>query len=164
MFCELYRATEEELGFVAGDSQRSLPVPPPLPAKGPEGSSSDILDYLANVLTEYIKADALLGPRYLVSTVQSQLPIIGRLSNHQGWIAVKFSGGDDLLNSAAGYIRMLGIRRQANYWTSQALDYAIELNDAQLVAYVLMRKSNIATGSGYAWAWTWSRECRTELF
>lgn len=150
VFCELYRSAEEELGFGAAESQHSLPVPPPLPAIGPEGSSSDILDYLANVLAEYVKADALLGPRYLVPTVQSQLPIIDRI--------YQTSRGAD-----RGHVLLVGARfaqfcgwlyqdagdpAAANYWTSQALDYAIELNDAQIVAYVLMRKSNIATEAG----------------
>jgi transcriptional regulator with XRE-family HTH domain len=150
VFCELYRSTEEELGIVAAESQRSLPVPPPLPAKSPEGPSSDILDYLTNVLAEYIKADALLGPRYLVPTVQSQLPIISRLYQTSRGV----DRGQVLLVGArfaqfCGWLYQdAGDPAAANYWTSQALDYAIELNDAQLVAYVLMRKSNIATEAG----------------
>src|SRR6266542_5495319 len=36
----------------------------------------------------------------------------------------------------------------AFFWTNHALDYAQELNDPQLIAYVMMRKSNVATESG----------------
>jgi hypothetical protein len=36
----------------------------------------------------------------------------------------------------------------AFFWNSHALDYAQELNDPQLIAYVMMRKSNVATESG----------------
>ena len=34
------------------------------------------------------------------------------------------------------------------YWTDRALEYAVELNDRQVISYVLMRKSNIATDAG----------------
>jgi transcriptional regulator with XRE-family HTH domain len=69
VFRELYRATDDELGISPGAGRAALPVPPSLPAELPEQASSEMLSYLSNVLAEHIKADAVVGPRYLVPTV-----------------------------------------------------------------------------------------------
>jgi tetratricopeptide (TPR) repeat protein len=150
IFRELYRAMDEELGFAEPGSLHRLPTPPPLPAGSPEGPPSDILEYLSNVLSEYIKADALLGPRYLVSTVQSQLPLIDRLCQ-----STRGADRRRVLTVGARFAQFCGWLYQdsgepesASFWTSQALDYAYELNDPQFIAYTLMRKSNISTESG----------------
>lgn len=150
VFRELYRATDEELGFSGSGTARSLPIPPPLPAGSPEGPSSDILEYLSNVLSEYIKADALLGPRYLVSAVQGQLPLIDRLC-----YSARGADRHRVLAVGARFAQFCGWLYQdsgepesAIFWTSRALDYACELDDPQFVAYTLMRKSNISTESG----------------
>jgi tetratricopeptide (TPR) repeat protein len=41
-----------------------------------------------------------------------------------------------------------GDYESAMYWTDQAMEYAIEIDDRRVISYVLMRKSNIATDSG----------------
>ena len=128
----------------------SLPVPPALPADLPEQASPEILGYLSNVLAEHIKADAVVGPRYLVPTVQSQLPLIDRLCQ-----ATRGPDHTEVLAVAAQFAEFCGWLYQdsgkpdsAVFWTNHALDYAQELNDPQLIAYIMMRKSNIATESG----------------
>lgn len=150
VFRELYRATDEELGISQAAARVSLPVPPALPAVLPEQASPEILSYLSNVLAEHIKADAVVGPRYLVSTVQSQLPLID-------WLCQATRGPDrtEVLAVAERFAEFCGWLYQdsgkpdsAVFWTNHALDYAQELNDPQLIAYVMMRKSNIATESG----------------
>lgn len=150
IFRELYRATDEELGFPGSGSLHPLPTPPSLPAGFAGDLPPDILGYLSNVLSEHIKADASLGPRYLVSTVQSQLPLIDRLC--------QLTRGADRRNVLAVAARFaqfcgwlyqdLGEPESANFWTGRALEYAYELNDPQFIAYTLMRKSNISTESG----------------
>src|SRR5262249_19505 len=41
-----------------------------------------------------------------------------------------------------------GQQDAATFWTNRALDYAQELNHPQVIAYIMMRKSNIATDFG----------------
>lgn len=149
VFRELYRVTDEELGW-AGAEQDSLPVPPPLPCDPPDRPSPEILAYLSNVLAEHVRADALVGPRYLVPVVQSQLPLIDRLCQ-----ASRGSDRRDVLVMGAHFAEFCGWLYQdsgrsdaAVFWTNRALDYAQELNDPQIIAYILMRKSNIATDFG----------------
>jgi hypothetical protein len=146
---ELYRATDEELG-ISQVASVSLPVPPALPADLPEKASPEILSYLSNVLAEHVKADAVVGPRYLVQAVQSQLPLIDRLCQ-----ATRGTDRSEVLAVAAQFAEFCGWLYQdsgkpdsAVFWTNHALDYAQELNDPQLIAYIMSRKSNIATESG----------------
>ncbi len=150
IFRELYRATDEELGFSGSTPHICLPVPPPLPADLPETASPEILSYLANVLAEHVKADAVVGPRYLVPTVQSQLPLIDRLCQ-----VTRGPDRSDVLSVAVQFAEFCGWLYQdsgnsesAVFWTNTALDYAQELNDPQIISYIMMRKSNIATESG----------------
>src|SRR5262245_23481115 len=149
IFRELYRATDEQLGW-ARAHQDSFPVPPMLPAELPDKAPPAILAYLASVLAEHIKADALVGPRYLVPVVQSQLPLIDRLCQ-----ASRGSDRCDVLTVGAQFAEFCGWLYQdsgqqdaAIFWTNRAMDYAQELNHPQVIAYIMMRKSNIATDFG----------------
>jgi hypothetical protein len=109
------------------------------------------LTYLSNVLGEHVKADALVGPRYLVPVVQSQLPLIERLCQ-----ASRGSDRREVLAVGARFAEFCGWLYQdsgqedsATFWTNRALDYAYELSDPQVIAYIMMRKSNIATDFGH---------------
>jgi len=146
---ELYRATDEELGWDKA-RQDLYPVPPALPSDPPEDPSPEILAYLSNVLAEHIKADMLVGPRYLVPAVQSQLPLIDRLCQaSRGADRAKVVAVGARFAEFCGWLYQdSGQPDSAVFWTSRALDYALELNDPQLIAYVTMRKSNIATDYG----------------
>jgi transcriptional regulator with XRE-family HTH domain len=146
---ELYRATDEELGWDR-TRQDSYPVPPALPSDPPEDPSPEILAYLSNVLAEHIKADMLVGPRYLVPTVQSQLPLIDRLCQaSRGADRAKVVAVGARFAEFCGWLYQdSGQPDSAVFWTNRALDYALEMNDPQLIAYVTMRKSNIATDYG----------------
>jgi tetratricopeptide (TPR) repeat protein len=102
------------------------------------------------VRAEHAKADALVGPRYLIQPVQSQLPLVNRLCqaargperNGFLFIASRFA-------EFCGWLYQdLGHADSALYWTNYALDYAYELGDEQLIAYSLHRKSNIVTEAG----------------
>ena len=62
-----------------------------------------------------------------------------------------------VLRLGARYAEFLGWLYQdtgdssaAMRWTSQAMDYAQELGDASLIAYIFQRRSNIATEAGHA--------------
>ncbi|MBB5778664.1 hypothetical protein [Nonomuraea jabiensis] len=149
IFCELYRASDTDLGL---DTRSGIimATPPTLPQALPGAPSPEVITYLANVLAEHTRADTLLGPLYLVPAVQAQLPLIDRL--------VQSTRGTDrrqMLEVAARFAEFCGWLYQdsgdpecAMHWTNRALDYAQELADPQGVAYILMRKSNIATEAG----------------
>jgi transcriptional regulator with XRE-family HTH domain len=150
IFRELYRATDADLGFQQAGNVLTLPVLPGVPVAGAERPTPEIITYLSNVRAEHAKADALLGPRYLIPTVQSQMPLIERLC--QG---ARGPEREAILTVAARYAEFCGWLYQdtghedsAIYWTNQALDYAHELDDARLIAYILHRKSNIVTEAG----------------
>ncbi|MGP4104962.1 hypothetical protein [Nonomuraea sp. KM90] len=153
IFCELYRASESDLGLdtKTGIFTATPSSPPALPQALPGAPSPEVITYLTNVLAEHTRADALLGPLYLVPAVQAQLPLIDRL--------VQSARGADrrpVLELAARFAEFCGWLYQdsgdtecAMHWTNRALDYAQELADPQRVAYVLMRKSNIVTEAGH---------------
>jgi transcriptional regulator with XRE-family HTH domain len=149
IFRELYRATDEELGW-AREHQDPFPTPPALPADLPEKASPEILGYLANVLAEHIRADALVGPRYLVPVVQSQLPLIDRLCQaSRGCDRYKvLTVGAQFAEFCGWLYQDSGRQDAATFWTNHALDYAQELNRPPVIAYIMMRKSNIATDFG----------------
>jgi tetratricopeptide (TPR) repeat protein len=151
IFCELYRVSERDLGLVAEVTTTAVTPLPALPQALPGTPSPEVITYLSNVLAEHTRADALLGPLYLVPAVQAQLPLIDRL--------VESTRGADrrqMLEVAAQFAEFCGWLYQdsgdpvcAMSWTNRALDYAQELADPQAMAYILMRKSNIATEAGH---------------
>jgi transcriptional regulator with XRE-family HTH domain len=150
VFRELYRATDAELGFQQVGNVLTLPALPGVTEPRTERPTPEIVAYLRNVREEHAKADALLGPRYLIPTVQSQMPLIESL--YQG---ARGSERKSILVIASRYAEFCGWLYQdsghaepAIYWTNQALDYAHELGDLQLMAYILHRKSNIVTEAG----------------
>ncbi|GAA1683297.1 hypothetical protein GCM10009733_094770 [Nonomuraea maheshkhaliensis] len=150
IFCELYRASESDLGLTSAASMTATPLPA-LPQAMPGSPSPEVIIYLSNVLAEHTRADSLIGPLYLAPTVQTQLQLIDRL--------VQATRGPDrrqMLEVAAQFAEFCGWLYQdsgdsdcAMGWTNRALDYAQELADPQVVAYILMRKSNIATEAGH---------------
>jgi hypothetical protein len=148
---ELYRATDEELGLTRTARElNDLPVlyiPPP---REPYAPTHEVLSYLLNILNEHIRADALTGPRYLFPFIYPQLSLIDQLCQsarepERGptlFIGAKFA-------EFCGWVfQDSGDTDSAIYWTNQALDYAHELGDPQLLAYTLVRKSNIVTEAG----------------
>jgi hypothetical protein len=148
---ELYRSTDEELGLVRSHGERSdlpiLCVPPPGELSRP---TPGIVTYLLNILNEHIRADALTGPRYLLPFIQPQLSLIDQICQSAReperqptlFIGAKFA-------EFCGWLcQDSGNTDSAIYWTNQALDYAHELGDPQLLSYILVRKSNIVTESG----------------
>lgn len=148
---ELYRSTDEELGLAhAAGAHGDLPIlcvssPGELTRPTPE-----VLTYLLNILNEHTRADALTGPRYLLPFIYPQLSLIDQMCQSAReperrpalFIGAKFA-------EFCGWLcQDSGDTTSAIYWTNQALDYAHELDDPQLLAYILVRKSNIVTEAG----------------
>ncbi|MFD7163114.1 helix-turn-helix domain-containing protein [Streptomyces violascens] len=154
IFCEVYQMTRGELGFNIETAPSQLDTLPTLPsprAAAPK-ASPEILNYLQSVFVQHTQAEPLAGPRFLVPPVQSQLPLIEELCKEA-------SGPlrDDVVRVGARYAEFLGWLHQdtgdsqsAMLWTNRSLDYASELDDPTLSAYVFQRRSNIAAEAGQA--------------
>ncbi|QGV78533.1 helix-turn-helix domain-containing protein [Streptomyces ficellus] len=154
LFSEVYEATRAELGLAletapsqldALPRQTSLQIPSPT-------ATPEVLGYLKSVFIQHAQAEPLVGPRFLVPAVQSQVPLIEELCKEA-------SGPlrEDVVRVGARYAEFLGWLHQdtgdselAMLWTNRALDYASELDDPVLSAYVFQRRSNIAAEAGQA--------------
>ena len=148
---ELYRSTDQDLGFTDGaGAPGNLPIPFVPSPRAPDQPTPEILSYLLNILRENTRVDAVAGPRYLLPVVYPQLSLIEQLCQSAReperqatlFIGAKFA-------EFCGWLcQDSGNTDTALYWTNQALDYAHELDDPELLAYILTRKSNLVTEAG----------------
>jgi tetratricopeptide (TPR) repeat protein len=113
-------------------------------------SVSPVVSALNEILLGYIRADQQMGPAALAGPVLSHVPAIERLCE-----VARGADRDDALRFASRFMEFCGWAHQdagdlvsAMRWTSQGLDYALELGDQRIVSYTLMRKAAIATESG----------------
>ncbi|WP_267242861.1 hypothetical protein [Streptomyces sp. PR69] len=154
LFCEVYQATRKELGLAVESAPPQLDALPvlPIPRASSPRATPEVLNYLTSVFAQHVQAEPLVGPRFLVPAVQSQVPLIEELCKEA-------SGPlrDDAVRVGARYAELLGWlhqdtgdSQQAMLWTNRALNYASELDDAALSAYVFQRRSNIAAEAGQA--------------
>jgi transcriptional regulator with XRE-family HTH domain len=148
---ELYRSTDQELGFtVANKTPNSLVASlVPLP-RHPGRPTPEILSYLLNVFRENTRADAQTGPQYILPLIYPQLSLIEQLcqSAREPERRATLFIGAKYAEFCGWLCQDSGDTNAAIHWTNQALDYAHELDDPELLAYVLTRKSNIATEAG----------------
>lgn len=150
VFRELYRATDEELGFTIARDGFDVPISLSLAPAADQSPPPEIFGYLSSVLAEQVRVDTYIGPGYLIPAVRSQLSLIDQVierfrgvDRHQGLVVAAKTA------EFCGWLYQdSGDPGAAAFWTSASLDYAHELSDPQLVSYVLMRKSNIATEFG----------------
>ncbi|MFG2293383.1 hypothetical protein [Streptomyces sp. NPDC048603] len=154
LFCEVYQATRKELGFTVESAPSQLDRLPSLPAPRTASpkATPEAVAYLQSVFVQHVHAEPVVGPRFLVPAVQSQMPLIEELCKEaQGPLR------DDVIRVGARYSELLGWLHQdtgdsqsAMLWTNRALDYASELDDPSLSAYAFQRRSNIAAEAGQA--------------
>ena len=131
------------------DSILALPDGPLVPAAS-IGAGSAVADALLKTLDNYSATDNLVGAHSLVSVVPQQLQFIESLIDH--------AHGKDrmhLLYVGARYAEFAGWVYQdtgaldaAMQVSNTALDFSQEAGKEAFGAYVLMRKSNIATDAG----------------
>ncbi|MET7924193.1 helix-turn-helix transcriptional regulator [Streptomyces sp. NPDC005349] len=154
LLCEVYEATRHQLGFELETAPSQLDALPKLPRpQGPAPTaSSEVLGYLKSVFVQHAQAEPLVGPRFLVPAVQSQVPLIEQLCTD-----AKGPARGEVLRVGLRYAEFLGWlyqdsgdSQEAMLWTNRALDYAYELDDPTLSAYVFQRRANIATEAGRA--------------
>jgi transcriptional regulator with XRE-family HTH domain len=148
---ELYRSTDEELGLTNNASNTSsLAVPHIPPQSALRRPTPEVLTYLSNIRKEHVAADSLTGPRYVRSFIYPQLLAICEMcqvAHGPDRARILFIGAK--FAEFYGWVSQdSGDTEAAVYWTNIALDYAQEIGDCQLIAYILMRKSNIVTEAG----------------
>jgi transcriptional regulator with XRE-family HTH domain len=151
IFCEVFEASNEDLGFT-----QAFPMPlgrtllPELPVEHLRSSGPVVISSLRIVLEANIQADAQIGPSYLIPAVQAQLPVIEQIcrmtrnEDHEEALRI----GSQFTEFCGWLYQDSGDHECAMYWTERSLEYAIELDDRRVISYVLMRKSNIATDAG----------------
>jgi hypothetical protein len=105
-----------------------------------------VLDYFRALLAEHFTADKMLGPRQLLGPVLAQIEVLDGLRRH-----TRPGTTEPLLRLLAHYSEFAGWLRQdagdataAMYWSDRAGQWAQAVGDYQMVAYMLVRKSNIA--------------------
>ena len=112
----------------------------------PSRVDPQVIEYFRRVLAEHYTGDKMLGPRQLLGTVMAQLEVLDRLRKQARPPVAK-----PLLRTLAQYAEFVGWLQQdggdlhaAVYWSDRATQWAQSAGDYQMVAYLLIRKSNIA--------------------
>ncbi|MDI5971876.1 helix-turn-helix transcriptional regulator [Streptomyces sp. SL13] len=154
LFCEVYQVSRTDLGLALESAPSQLDTLPtlPVPRVPSPKASPEVLDYLKSVFVQHARAEPLVGPRFLVPAIQSQLPLIEELCKEaSGPLREEVVRVGSRYSEFLGWLHQdSGDSRSAMLWTNRALDYAAELNDPALSAYVLQRRSNIAAEAGQA--------------
>ncbi|HEY6795139.1 MAG TPA: hypothetical protein VI248_10705 [Kineosporiaceae bacterium] len=108
---------------------------------------SDAASYYEILFGEHVRADNLMGPRPALEIVSRQMEILASAVRQARDIerpplvrlACRYEEFLGWLNQDAGYLD------QAMIHTDRARDLATEIDDPRLTAYLLMRKSNVAS-------------------
>ncbi|MGH3713278.1 MAG: hypothetical protein ACRDT4_07430 [Micromonosporaceae bacterium] len=147
LLCKVYDATPDELGFEPSAGDAALPVP-----RVPPRVSAGTIAYFGNVFAQHLLADNLMGPHHLVDAVRTQAAMLDQVIREaHGTIRQKLVVLACRYNEFAGWLYQdAGEPANATTYTDRAMDYALGLDDAREMAYVLMRKSNIASDLGQA--------------
>lgn len=111
---------------------------------------AETVDYFRSVFEQHIRADNLMGPHHLVDVVRAQAALLDQILPD-----AKNEVRDSLLVLACRYNEFAGWLYQdagdppsAMHFSDRAMDYALTIGDLTEVAYLLMRKSNIASDLG----------------
>ncbi len=112
----------------------------------PHHVDPELLRYFTALLEQHFTADRMLGPRHLVGPVLAQIDVLQRLHQHtrpgtaKATLRLLAQYGE-----FAGWLHQdLGDIAAAMQWSDRATQWAQAAGDYQLVAYLLVRKSNIA--------------------
>lgn len=142
LFCAIYERDPDELGFVEQEVSNSA-IAPTL--------DSEAVEYFQCVFDQHIRADNLMGPHHLVDVVRAQAALLDQMLP-----SAKDNVRKALLTLACRYNEFTGWLYQdagdpvnAMTYSDKAMDYALALNDPVTTAYILMRKSNIASDLGH---------------
>ncbi|MEU4155450.1 helix-turn-helix transcriptional regulator [Actinoplanes sp. NPDC026670] len=107
---------------------------------------TQVLGYFSRLLTEHFTADKMMGPRQLLGTALAQVRVLDRLRR-----TASPDSAEALLRLLAQYAEFAGWLQQdlgdttaARYWSDRATGWAQAAGDYTMVAYLMIRKSNIA--------------------
>jgi transcriptional regulator with XRE-family HTH domain len=139
LLCDALEVTAADLGFTIHRVEQ------PAAGIGP-----DAVPYLNSMFELHVRADNAMGSRLLIDVVREQT------RQAEQWTReARGPVREPLLRTASRYAEFCGWVHQdqgdfaaADDWTRRAVDMAQELGDVHLVAYGLMRRSNVATESG----------------
>ena len=113
----------------------------------PSRVDPQVIGYFDRLLTKHYTADQILGPHQLLGPVMAQLDMLDALRTH-----VRPPVAKPLLRVLARYAEFVGWLQQdagdlpaAMYWSDRATQWAQCAGDDQMAAYLLIRKSNIAS-------------------
>jgi transcriptional regulator with XRE-family HTH domain len=105
-----------------------------------------VLHYFHTLLEQHFTADKMLGPRQLLGPVLAQIDVLDGLRRH-----TRPGTTEPTLRLLAQYAEFAGWLHQdagdvtaAMFWSDRATQWAQAVGDYQMVAYMLVRKSNIA--------------------
>ncbi|SHN75827.1 helix-turn-helix domain-containing protein [Cryptosporangium aurantiacum] len=116
----------------------------------PTRTDPQVIAYFGNALGQHYAADKTLGPRHLVRLVTAEIDVLAELRRSS-----RPGTSGPLLRVLAQYAEMAGWLYQdagditaAMHWSDRASQWAQGVGDQQMVAYMLVRKSNIALRGG----------------
>ncbi|MGV9386222.1 helix-turn-helix domain-containing protein [Nonomuraea sp. NPDC003707] len=116
----------------------------------PAGHAEELLAHLGDQWHILVRTDNLLGPRYALSGVCTQLTILTALLRH-----IRSSLRDKALLLAAKYAESAawlyedaGDLSASRLWTGHAMEWALEAGDRPMVAWTLFRRSQQALSEG----------------
>jgi transcriptional regulator with XRE-family HTH domain len=142
-------ATQPLLSDSAAPGGARLPTPA---IAIPRRVDPEAVGRLGTILSEYAKMDNLLGPAHLLALTKLHLQFISELLT-----VAAGEGRAELLTVGARYAEFAGWLHQdagnpqeAAYWSDRAMGWAQAADNDLMVSYVLMRKSNQASGQGDA--------------
>jgi tetratricopeptide (TPR) repeat protein len=145
LFRMIYGLTDEELGFSTGGEVATPRLTLPT-------LDHPVIDYYEAMLREHYRADAQMGPRYVLPIVEQQVrtlvPLLRELRGADRTSAI------DLACRYEEFLGWLyqdtGQPEQALTWTARAYDLGLEVRNPQRTGYLLMRRSNIVSDTGDA--------------
>lgn len=112
----------------------------------PAHLDGEVIDYFRRLLAEHYTADKRLGPHHLLRPVLAQIEVMDDLRK-----SARAPHVEPLMQVLAQYAEMAGWLHQdagnleaAAHWSRRATEWAHCAGDEQMVAYMLIRQSNIA--------------------
>jgi hypothetical protein len=99
-----------------------------------------------------VRTDNLLGPRFALTEVLSQLSVVDALKLQLRGLhrleAIRL--GAQYAESAAWLYEESGDLHRARYWTSQAMEWAYEADDKRMLSWTIFRRSQQAAATASA--------------
>jgi tetratricopeptide (TPR) repeat protein len=136
---------------LAGLAVASLPAPVQATPVAIGGVSSPV-EVFAQLRRTLIQADNLMGPRHVLPAVQQRLTTLtAHRKSARGVDAARLLELETRYEELAGWLAQdAGNERSAYGHTARALDASHMTGDADLTAYILGRKAQLAADTGHA--------------